>query len=94
MKHVLYATAAILGLTSGVALATDPLGNNTSTSAGAPIESPSYAAPRSAAVPGLSPQAIQAQDANRGHLRAALMAKGKIPQAPISPLTGHAQITP
>jgi hypothetical protein len=94
MKRLVYMTAAMLALTSGVALATDPLANNTSTSAGAPASSPNYAAPRSSAVPGLPAQAIQAQTANQGHFRAALIAKGKIPQAPTSPLTGHVVTAP
>ncbi len=100
MKSILLA-AAVFALSSGVALAAGggggggaDIGNNTSTSMGAPSGSPSYSAPRSGAVPGLPAQASHTQQANQGQMKQAYKEKGVIRQAPRNPVTGHAQTAP
>jgi hypothetical protein len=69
MKAILLATALALALPVGTAFAEGAIANNTTTSMGAPIQSPNYSAPRSAVVPGLPAQARLAQQMNRGHER-------------------------
>lgn len=68
MKSVALLGASLLMLSAGAALAASAGGgaiaNNTTTSMGTPKASPGYAAPRSAAIPGLPPQARQAQRRN------------------------------
>ena len=110
MRSILFAAATALALSPGIALAqgaggaggqggggggNNAVGNSTSTSTGAPIESPNYSAPRSAAVPGTPNQQTEAQQMNsNGVAREKMMERGKIPQAPQNPITGHAQTSP
>ncbi len=99
MKSALLVAATLFAASTGAALAQgggggNATGNNTSTSMGAPAESPGYASPRSSVVPGLSSQTRSAQRMNRGVARDTMMDKGKIPQAPRNPITGHAQTNP
>jgi hypothetical protein len=96
MRSIMLAAAAALALSSGAALAAggNVPGNSTSTSMGAPAESPNYAAPRSGVVPGLPNQERDAQASGNGVARQQMVEKGKIPQAPRSPVTGHAQTNP
>jgi hypothetical protein len=97
----LLVAAAGFAFSSGVALAQNgggggepATGGSTSTSVGAPADSPNYSAPRSAVVPGTPPQERDAEQANQGTARQQAIERGKIPQAPKNPITGHAQTTP
>jgi hypothetical protein len=69
MKSILLATALVLALPAGAALADEAIANNTATSMGTPAASPEYAAPRSAVIPGLPTQERLAQQRNRDHER-------------------------
>ena len=67
MKAVFLAAAAALALPASAAFAqggggNPAIANQTTTSMGAPAESPGYAAHRSEVVPGLPPQAREAQE--------------------------------
>lgn len=85
MKLTLLAAAAALALSGGAALAQSggnpAIGNNTTTSMGAPKGSPSYAAPRSEVVPGLSQQQRTAQEQNEA-------TKGHTDQSATAPVQG------
>jgi hypothetical protein len=85
MKSILLATTIALGLSAGTASADGgggAIANYTTTSMGAPAESPNYSAPRSAVIPGLPAQARQAQALNRGHQRQRQVMVGEINLAP------------
>jgi hypothetical protein len=88
MRSILFAAAAALALSGGIAFAqggggSPAIANQTTTSVGAPPGSPGYKAPRSEAVPGVPPQARAAEEANEGSPAATL--------APKNPVTGHVQ---
>ena len=99
MKTALLAAAAVLILSYGAAFAQggggEPAaGNQTTTSMGAPASSPEYAAPRSAAVPGLAPQQRQAQQENAaGGVQTDQGVTAPV-QGPTNPVTGKRQVAP
>ncbi len=89
MKTVLLAATAALLLTGGAAFAAS--GDSTTTSMAAPKGSPGYAAPRSAAVPGLPPQERAAEQANAAGGRQVNQGITTPVQGPTNPRTGHTQ---
>ncbi len=98
-KATLIAAAAALALSGGVALAqggggNGAVGNDTTTSLGAPKGSPGYAAPRSGAVPGLPAQAKEAQQDNSVGGRQVDQGATTPVQGPTNPITGKTQTNP
>ncbi|HET6182098.1 MAG TPA: hypothetical protein VFA03_00720 [Acetobacteraceae bacterium] len=100
MKKIMLATAMAFALSGGVALAQSgggngpAIGNDTTTSLGAPKGSPGYTAPRSEAVPGLPAQTRMAQEYNE-HAQPPTNQSPTAPvQGPKNPLTGHTQTNP
>jgi hypothetical protein len=97
MKSALFAVAAAFALSAGVAFADGggsgpAIGNSTSTSMGAPSGSPEYAAPRSAAVPGLSSQQREAQQENAAAGHQVDQGVTAPVQGPTNPVTGNTQV--
>lgn len=92
MRLMLLAAGAAFALSGGAALAAGnpAIANQTTTSMGAPNASPSYQAPRSESVPGLSQQQRTAQEQNEAM-------KGQTDQGVAAPvqgpktLSGHTQ---
>lgn len=96
MKALLIAAATALALSGGVAFAQgagNDIGNQTTTSMGAPSGSPNYSAPRSASVPGLPPQARLAQQENSLNTHTDQGVAAPV-QGPHNPITGHTQTNP
>jgi hypothetical protein len=102
MKLTLFAAATALALSGGAALAQSAGGsggsggnpavsNDTTTSMGAPSGSPSYQAPRSAVVPGLSPQQRTAQQENQATQAPTDQSATAPVQGPKNPVTGRTQ---
>jgi hypothetical protein len=103
MKLTLFAAATALALSGGAALAQSAgggggsaggnpaVGNDTTTSMGAPSGSPSYQAPRSAVVPGLSPQQKMAQQQNQATQPPTDQSATAPVQGPKNPITGRTQ---
>jgi len=97
MKTVLLATAAVLALSGGAALAAGGEGgsssaNSTATSMGAPSGSPEYSAPRSAAVPGLPAQERAAQQNNAAAGQQTDQGVAAPVKGPSNPVTGNTQV--
>jgi len=99
MKTALLAAAAALALSGGAALAAGgggngpAVGNDTTTSMGAPHGSPEYSAPRSAVVPGLPAQEREAQQDNAAAGRQTNQGVAAPVQGPTNPVTGRTQTT-
>ncbi|MGA9869140.1 MAG: hypothetical protein WBQ75_22130 [Acetobacteraceae bacterium] len=94
VKATLIAAVAALALSGGAAFAGGTaIGNDTTTSMGAPSGSPGYTAPRSAVVPGLPPQTREAQEENAVGGRHVDQSPTAPVQGPTNPMTGRTQTT-
>jgi hypothetical protein len=69
------------------------ISHSTTTSMGAPVGSPEYAAPRSAVVPGLAPQQREAQQDNAAGGRQVNEGVTAPVQGPTNPVTGNTQVS-